>query len=123
MKTLHDAVKECLIRPVEEKDGALEALFRFPADFAGFSGHFPGDPILPGVAQIMAGVFTAASGEPWRLLRVKRCKFSRIVLPDENVLVRATNSKKDGLVQSSIQLSVEGEVCALISVFLDQDAS
>ena len=43
---------------VEEME-TVTRRYRFSADFIGFSGHFPGDPILPAIAQMRTVVSLA----------------------------------------------------------------
>jgi 3-hydroxyacyl-[acyl-carrier-protein] dehydratase len=60
---------------------------RFAPDFLGFSGHFPGQPIVPAVAQIMAGTQAAAvlAGGPVELVGVENAKFVTPLGPDVEV--------------------------------------
>lgn len=52
-----------------------------------FSGHFPGRPILPGVAQLKAVVDLIVATEKEQLVftGLSRVKFKRIVAPDEQL--------------------------------------
>lgn len=65
-----------------------EAAFRFADDFIGFNGHFPGNPILPGIAQIMLAQYTAACGRRSQLVTVDKCKFMSQIKPQDNVTVQ-----------------------------------
>lgn len=90
MIALSSAVRNSMTgMPVEMSPGVWEASFTFDADFSGFDGHFPGDPMLPGIAQIMAVAFTASQGRALRITRVGRSKFMRMVRPGETMRVRA----------------------------------
>jgi 3-hydroxymyristoyl/3-hydroxydecanoyl-(acyl carrier protein) dehydratase len=66
-----------------------EARVRFPAGAAYFAGHFPGQPIVPGVVLIDAAVQVAAraTGRPLRLLRLAHAKFVRAVGPDQEAVL------------------------------------
>jgi 3-hydroxymyristoyl/3-hydroxydecanoyl-(acyl carrier protein) dehydratase len=68
----------------ETGPGAFSAQCRFPEDFAGFQGHFPDRPILPGVCLIQTAVAALESrlGLPVRLTRVVSAKWLAPVLPD-----------------------------------------
>ena len=69
---------------------AHEARVRFPANAPYFAGHFPGQPIVPGVVLIDAAVQVAAqaTGRPLRLLRLAHAKFLQAVGPDQEALWR-----------------------------------
>ena len=64
--------------------GAFAAQCRFPLDFAGFQGHFPDRPILPGVCLIQTtlAALEYRRGHPVRLNRVVSAKWLAPVLPD-----------------------------------------
>ena len=67
-----------------------EARVRFPANAPYFAGHFPGQPIVPGVVLIDAAVQVAAQAtdRPLRLLRLAHAKFLQAVGPDQEALWR-----------------------------------
>ena len=61
-----------------------------------FSGHFPGEPILPGVALIgiVFDVIKQARGKNLKISGVKRIKFKQIIKPGKKIQIIA--SKKNG---------------------------
>ena len=68
----------------------IEALSDVPADSPWFLGHFPGEPILPGIALIymaeQAIVQDAlAKGEQVQLHALKRVRFTQLVRPGETL--------------------------------------
>ncbi|MEW6264787.1 MAG: hypothetical protein AB1641_17070 [Thermodesulfobacteriota bacterium] len=76
-----------------QPDGGVEAEVRFKPDSPWFEGHFPGRPILPGMAflaLIRAMVLRAIQkqGHKARVTMFKKVKFKRIVRPGENLLIR-----------------------------------
>ena len=61
----------------------------FPPSFIGFSGHFPGYPVLPAFAQVMAAmaVVEELKGYPCELSSMERAKFRIEVRPDQAIAV------------------------------------
>ncbi len=100
------------------QDGSLRARVDIPAHSFWFDGHFPGEPILPGVAQIMMvrDVILAGFSPPNESFSLKRIKFNRIVQPDAclDVLVE---KKRDSMY--SFSLATEGETVS--SGFMEFD--
>ena len=98
--------------------------YRFSADFIGFSGHFPGDPILPAIAQLRAVVSLAEahSGRPLRLAAVEFAKFLSPIHPCEEVRVRYTRTTGAGRSLYDATLSVDGKTAAAFLLHLaDED--
>lgn len=65
----------------------------FSPDLPVFTGHFPGNPLVPGVHQsaLILALVRLATGRPGLVLRqVVRCKWTRPVRPGEALLVRAS---------------------------------
>ncbi len=84
-----------------------------PRNLAYFEGHFVGDPILPGVAQLQVLVVEQAH-KAWPELgaprEVRRLKFTRPIRPDDSLqlsLVRGTESPR-----VDFHITASGESCA-----------
>jgi 3-hydroxymyristoyl/3-hydroxydecanoyl-(acyl carrier protein) dehydratase len=58
-----------------------------PPDSAFFEGHFPGAPVLPGVAQlgVVLEALAVARGAPSRLLAIRRLRFRHTVVPRDRL--------------------------------------
>jgi 3-hydroxymyristoyl/3-hydroxydecanoyl-(acyl carrier protein) dehydratase len=117
-------MQHCVISPRKETEpGVWESVFRFPYNFPGFVGHFPGNPVLPGIVQILAVIHTA--GE-FTLHKIKNCKFSRSVHPEEDLSVRLQlapaqiSGKYETVAQG--ELNVNGGVCAVMTLYLNRFA-
>ncbi len=76
------------------RDGSCSARLTFPADFIGFQGHFPGNPVLPGVCLVEAvlGIAERAHGGPLRLERIASAKFREAVRPEQPIAIDCTSS-------------------------------
>jgi 3-hydroxyacyl-[acyl-carrier-protein] dehydratase len=81
--------------PLTAVAGRIVGAARFPADSAWFSGHFPGNPIVPGVALI-ALVADAVieqekiAGRSVAITGVRRVRFRLPVKPGDDVTLEAT---------------------------------
>ena len=78
-----------------------------------FSGHFPDDPILPGVAQLKMVVdLLAASGcgRP-HLTALSRVKFRRLVRPGEVLDISVTPGETEGRCSFAITCG-DDDVCS-----------
>lgn len=84
----------------------------FAASEPMFRGHFPGDPIVPGViltealAQL-AGIVSGKAGRALRLAAIKSMKFPSAARPDEEITLSA---KFVGAVGGLVQCAVEARV-------------
>ena len=92
----------------------LCADIQVPPDSPWFSGHFPGDPILPGVAQL-GMVFDAinqSSNQNLKISSVSRVRFKQIIRPDDQLRIIAT-PQKDHAESYAFRIMVKGElVCS-----------
>ncbi len=103
--------------------------FHVKKDLAIFDGHFPGNPVLPGVIQIemMAQVacfsVTKLYADPFSitlnvaLMGVSSSKFRKPVLPGMDVEIHAVCTKSRGMIMSyDCQLYNNGNLMSEVSV-------
>ena len=96
-------------------DNYIEALADVPADSPWFLGHFPGEPILPGIAIVyIVGQAiiqdTLKKGEQVQLRALKRVRFTRPVRPKETLLVSITGEEKGEEVLFSFKVASQGNI-------------
>ena len=75
-----------------QKDGqALSAEVCVPSGSPWFDGHFPGAPVLPGIAQLgmVFDLIRHAFEGPIRVTEVSRVRFKQIILPEDRLVVTA----------------------------------
>jgi 3-hydroxyacyl-[acyl-carrier-protein] dehydratase len=96
------------------EENEILAYIRVPPDSPWFNGHFPGEPILPGVAQI-GMVFDAirkARNRDLKLSSVRRVRFKRIIRPDDHLKIIAAPLKKEAGSYSFRILIQDEAVCS-----------
>jgi len=105
----------------EGESAECETLFE--SDDPMFAGHFPGNPLVPGVilteALAQTAGIAAASGYPedarplFLLSAIRAMKFFRAVRPGQTIRLRAEKlAQVDDLLQFSVEATVEGECVA-----------
>jgi len=84
MNKLVQAIETCMSGFESDGTGCLSACFTFPPDFLGFQGHFPGNPVLPGVCMVQAVMVMAGkwSGTPLELKNIVTAKWFMPAGPD-----------------------------------------
>jgi len=95
-----------------------------------FSGHFPGDPILPGIAilsMVKDAVLTEESdkGRHIRIQGIHRVRFRLPVKPDDLLILAFTLSGREGKLVYSFKVSLDGKtVCSgIISAVILSEAN
>lgn len=101
-----------------EDDGDIRAVAEVPVDSVWFSGHFPGEPILPGIALIhvveQAIIQVAQTkGISLQAQSLKRVKFMRPVRPGSTLLidVNIENTQNDFMFSFKVMVR-ENIVCS-----------
>jgi len=81
-----------------DTDGALWAEVRVPAGTSWFDGHFPGRPVLPGIAQLnmVLQLVRHALDGPVRVAEVSRVRFKQMIVPDDRLTVVAESRPGGG---------------------------
>ncbi|MDL2328573.1 hypothetical protein LJC71_02325 [Desulfosarcina sp. OttesenSCG-928-A07] len=106
--------------------GTLTEIVHIPATSPWFSGHFPDQPVFPGVAQL-AWVADLVRKHPdlnqtdpsFRVAELRRVRFKRKIVPDDQVTVAVTPAgnqtwlfrleKPDGLVATGTMVMDRAE--------------
>lgn len=103
-------------------DGELAARMTAEAESPWFSGHFPDNPILPGVAQLkmVADLVAAAGKNLGRLVGLSRVKFRKIVRPGELLDIHLTIGKVERQYVFRITCGNE-EACSGMMFFAQPD--
>jgi 3-hydroxymyristoyl/3-hydroxydecanoyl-(acyl carrier protein) dehydratase len=94
-------------------DNAVVAKVTTDSQSPWFSGHFPDDPILPGVAQLHMVVASIAKVLQQELVlqRVARIKFRKIIRPGNVLTIHAEAGKNENHYSFHIT-SEQQEVCS-----------
>ena len=81
---------------IEFKDSILSLKIQFDKNFIGFQGHFPYNPVLPGIImiKIMTSMYELFNKKKYSLSQIKQVKFIEPVLVD-NTIFFSINSVKD----------------------------
>lgn len=103
----------------------------FPAATPFFAGHFPGNPIVPGVllTEAMAQTAGIAAGEPGRersffLTAIRQVKFPGPAFPDETLRFAATKLREvEGLLQFAVRAEAGDRLVAEGTLVLSASAT
>ncbi|MGW8185708.1 MAG: 3-hydroxyacyl-ACP dehydratase FabZ family protein [Desulfobacterales bacterium] len=80
--------------------GEISTEVRVSPESQWFSGHFPGEPILPGIAQlgIVYDTFCGARKRRFSLAGFSRVKFKKIIRPQDRLKITVTQKAgKEGV--------------------------
>ena len=108
------------LKVVSSESGKAEAEIVFPEDFSLFAGHFPGNPTLPGVCEIICAemLLSKVLGRVPTLLEIGKAKFFAPVPPGKTLNIKIEWLEKEGLLELSADLSVDENKTAGFKKFL-----
>ena len=104
----------------EIRDGVFSASFVFDPGLSVFAGHFPGNPLLPGIMEIeiIRRVAEAARAGRFRIDTVSRAKFTGPIRPGDVISVEVALKDSGPHVSAAGTLSVAGDTRASINLLL-----
>lgn len=72
--------------------------YRIGADHPSLAGHFPGNPVVPGVV-ILSTIFVALQQDypGWQIAGIRKLKFLRPLPPEQDFTLEHTQIKNSGL--------------------------
>ncbi len=79
------------IRSICNEDNNIVALLQLNPDHKIFKGHFPGQPVVPGVCQVQVikEIAEQALGKSFQLKTADHIKFLSVIIPEKDVIIRA----------------------------------
>jgi len=105
------------------EEGKIVASITTDADSPWFSGHFPDNPILPGIAQLKMVVDLISKSEQSNLCLtgLSRVKFRKIIRPGELLDICVTYGNKED--QYNFKITSRGDDVCSGWMFLTQKAN
>lgn len=125
MNLMREAIEQSARSEVLVNNGRGERTYCFNNDFPGFSGHFPGHPVLPAVLQTLAAqmVVERMFGRQLRLKRLQQAKFTRQIHPDEVLEVAVEWQQQEDGFRCKATLTVAAERAAQFTLFLEDESA
>ena len=109
----------------ESQPDTIKQRYRFSPQFIGFSGHFPGNPILPAFVQILMALTLTEKfkGCPLKMVSIEKAKFRIPIRPDQEIEVACRQRTAGKLPGCDARLMVSEGLAASfrISFFLEED--
>jgi 3-hydroxyacyl-[acyl-carrier-protein] dehydratase len=96
--------------PAQQTERGWMRTFIFGPSFLGFQGHFPGQPVLPAVVQIMIlreSIIQQLQRE-LDIAQIARAKFLKVILPNTTLVANWTIKELDGKYHCECFLDAEG---------------
>jgi 3-hydroxymyristoyl/3-hydroxydecanoyl-(acyl carrier protein) dehydratase len=105
------------------EENEISADIHVPSDSPWFDGHFPGEPILPGVAQIgmVLDAIRKARNEDLKISSVRRVRFKRIIRPDDQLKIIAAPLRQEAGSYSFRILIRDETVCSGVMTVENQN--
>jgi 3-hydroxyacyl-[acyl-carrier-protein] dehydratase len=124
MDNLRSAIRSSALGPFRETEtGIFVGSYCFSPDFIGFSGHFPGYPILPAFVQVLM-VLTMAEevqGRRLKVLTLEKAKFQKEVFPGQEIKVLCRERTIKGKTKLEATLTVaENQAASFLLVLADE---
>ena len=95
------------------EDDSIQAVLNINKEHAIFKGHFPGQPVVPGVCmmQIVKELIQKTTGKSLRLLHGLDLKFLSVIDPEKNNIVSA---------QANYTILATGDINVTARLFLNE---
>ena len=111
MNILRNHLRQALVVKPRPDGSGFAANLSLETDFAGFAGHFPGAPVLPGICLITASLLAAGQTRQrtCRLSRIRNCKFFSPVAPGQAISFEGRIGQPDDRGEYRIDVDVACE--------------
>ena len=125
MDKLKTAIRLSAAGPARETEtGVFVKTYSFAPDFVGFSGHFPGYPVLPAFVQVLVALALAEEvrGHAVSLVSIVKAKFRMEIHPGREVEAqyRERIIKGAGGMEATLTVA-EGSAASMLLTFMDME--
>ena len=120
MKSIIEEIRECSTIAAHETQRGFEKEFLFKSDFSGFQGHFPGNPILPAIVQLITARESIIEQMDKELVitKITRAKFQKMITPDTPfTVIWNITGEEDSFICKCI-LETDGETASSFNITL-----
>lgn len=106
----------------QSAEGEISAKVKIAGDSPWFSGHFPGSPILPGIAQLgmVSDLISHFSKSDLFIRSLSRVKFKKLCTPGDLLGIYALPGKMLNSYSFRIEVSEE-EVCSGVLILENKE--
>src|SRR5210317_478198 len=108
MDKLIDAILKSELESTMQDDPAeITGKFCFKSEFVGFSGHFPGYPLLPAVIQLLTAqvLIERQKGCGIRVTSIRKAKFRSEIRPGDRITVKCSDVTADENQKSKVTIT------------------
>lgn len=119
MEIIRKAIAGCALDDITSLgNGVVRRCYRFKPGFIGFSGHFPGYPILPAFIQVITALalMEEVKGHELILESLEKAKFYIEIKPDTTIEVTCRERSRLGKPTIEANLRVDGKLASAFSL-------
>ncbi len=106
----------------DETTGEIIAEYSFANELEVFSGHFPGNPVLPGIFQIemIRYALETILQKKYIIKLTSKAKFINMIFPDSKITVRIKTTGIDGEIKIRAKSYVDQKMTSDVIMVLGQ---
>lgn len=117
-------VRNAVVQSEVAADGrSCRVVFRFDEGLDLFKGHFPGNPLVPGILQIEMAHYAAqtALGATCVVKEISKAKFIAPLYPGESATAEVRLVADGERFRADANVSVDGEARSVITLFVSKE--
>lgn len=120
MSKIDQEITDLLINKLQFSDKTLSTEIKFDKNFIGFNGHFPDNPVLPGIIMIkvMIKMYELFKKKEFFLSKIKKSKFMEPVLSSDHVTFKVIEKNSINGINLQGQVQKQEKTIAKISIIL-----
>ena len=109
---------------ITDDAGDVRGRYILPETFVGFEGHFPGNPVLPGIVtiQLVLELMAKQKAMPLRLCAISQAKFFHVISPEDRVDVCCRlQEREDGNFRVNGDVTCNNERAASLVLIVSEE--